>query len=337
VAVTFSIVIPHFNGERILAECLDSLFRSKGSYTVILVDNGSSDQSIPQTRVNFPSVQIVSPDENLGYAGGCSFGASYASGDFLVFLNNDTQVEPDWLIRLEEFITLHPDAVILQPKILSLQEKLAGKKVFDYAGGAGGRLDIFGYPFAWGRIMAHVETDSGQYDEPRLIFWASGTAMVIKRKIAVEHEYFDSGYFAHMEEIDLCWRVQAHDLELWSVPASVVYHLGGQTLAFGNPKKLYLNHRNNWYLLFKNTPIWFFSLIFIPRIALDLIAWGVYSLQKGKDGFKVIPSAWFWLWRNKNFLIEVKRKNIDTVKQFGKLVLPRLSLFPVIFRSLKRT
>lgn len=336
-AVTFSIVIPHFNGERILAECLDSLFRSEGSYTIILVDNGSTDESIPQTRLHFPAVQIVSPGKNLGYAGGCSFGAAYAKGDFLVFLNNDTQVEPDWLVRLEEFITLHPAAVILQPKILSLHEKIAGKKVFDYAGGAGGRMDVLGYPFAWGRVMAHVEADSGQYDEPRRIFWASGTAMVIKREIAVEHDFFDAGYFAHMEEIDLCWRVLAQGGELWSVPGSVVYHLGGQTLAFGNPKKLYLNHRNNWYLLFKNVPNWFFCLIIIPRIGLDLMAWAVYSLQKGKEGFSVIPTAWGWLWRNKTFLLEAKRKNRKTVKQFSKLVLPALSLFPVIFRSLKRT
>lgn len=334
-SVTFSIIIPHFNGERILAECLDSLFCSKGSFTVILVDNGSSDQSIVQTQNRFPKVKIVSPGENLGYAGGCTYGAKYADSDFLIFLNNDTQVEPDWLIRLEHFISEHPNAEILQPKILSLQEKKNGRKVFDYAGGAGGRMDIFGYPFAWGRVMAHVETDSGQYDVPRPIFWASGTAMVIKKSVAAEHGYFDSGYFAHMEEIDLCWRVLASDGEVWSVPDSVVYHLGGQTLAFGTPKKLYLNHRNNWYLIFKNTPIWFFSVVFIPRLALDCVAWAVYSIQKGKNGFTVIPSAWLWLWKNKSFLLSVKDQNLKAVTGFRKQILPKLSLIPVIFRSMK--
>ncbi len=333
-SVRFSVIIPHFNGERILANCLNSLFRSAGSFEIILVDNGSTDQSIPQTREKYPSVVIVQPGKNLGYAGGCTYGAGFASGDFLIFLNNDTETESEWLSQLDLVIQAYPEASVFQPKILSLQAFREGKKVFDYAGAAGGRMDFLGYPFAWGRVMGRVEEDFGLYDEPKPVFWASGTALVIQRQIAGQLGFFDGDYFAHMEEIDLCWRVIALGGGVMSAPGSVVYHLGGQTLALGNPKKLYLNHRNNWYLLFKNTPFWFFGFIFPFRMGLDILAWLVYTFQKGWQGFRIIPEAWWWLVKNAGLLGAKRKENSKVILGFRRFVLPRLSPLPVIIRAI---
>lgn len=335
--ISFSIIIPHFNGERILANCLNSLFRSEGKFEIILVDNGSSDQSIHQTKSNFPQVQIVQTNENLGYAGGCAFGAAFAKNNWLIFLNNDVEVETDWLTEIENSIRKFPETEIFQPKILSLQAHQSGRKIFDYAGGAGGRMDFLGYPFAFGRIMWKVMDDNGRYDQVRDLFWASGTALVIKTETAKKLNYFDPLYFAHMEEIDLCWRHHQLGGSIKSVPSSVVYHLGGQTLALGNPKKIYLNHRNNWYLTYKNFPLLIFMITFLPRLFLDLVAVLFYTLQKGKEGFLIIPAAYKWLVfnfptmrKNRKDWIQFKKSQKSRVSYFA--ILKKMNKTPVVFR-----
>lgn len=282
--------------------CLNSLFSASGNFEVILVDNGSTDQSVLKTEKKYPLVSIVKSKDNRGYAGGCTFGAAYAKNEWLIFLNNDTEVEPDWLEKLDRAIQLFPDAKIFQPKILSLQLHKTGHKVFDYAGAAGGRIDWLGYPFAFGRVMWKVMDDNGKYDQNRSLFWASGTALVIHKQEAERLGYFDELYFAHMEEIDLCWRYHQLGGQIYSVPDSVVYHLGGQTLALGHPQKIYLNHRNNWYLVYKNTPLLYFIMIAPVRLALDFLAMITYTLQKGKTGFRILPDAYHWLWNNRGIM-----------------------------------
>ncbi len=335
--ISFSIIIPHFNGERILADCLNSLFRSQGNFEVILVDNGSTDQSIEQTRKQFPQVKIAVSGSNLGYAGGCTFGADFAKNEWLIFLNNDVEVAENWLTELETAIHKNPGTEIFQPKILSLQAHRNGKKIFDYAGGAGGRIDFLGYPFAYGRIMWKVIEDFGKYDETKELFWASGTALVIKSETAKSLSFFDTLFFAHMEEIDLCWRLHQIGGSIKSVPSSVVYHLGGQTLALGNPQKIYLNHRNNWYLTFKNFPLIIFILTFPPRLFLDIVAMFFYTLQKGKEGFVIIPRAYQWLIMNLTLMISNRRKWIKFKKDHPKKtgyfsVLKKMNKVPVVFR-----
>lgn len=333
----FSIIIPHFSGIGILSDCLESLFRASGQFEVILVDNGSTDDSVAVVRSKFPRVFIHEPGENLGYAGGCTAGAAFAKGEWLVFLNNDTVVHPEWLVHLETAMTAHPDATCFQPKILSLQSHRAGSAVFDYAGAAGGRLDWLGYPFAFGRVMDAIEADKGQYDDPRPLFWSSGTAMVIRRKEAIGLQFFVPAFFAHMEEIDLCWRLLASGGQVKSVPSSVVWHLGGQTLALGHPRKMYLNHRNNWLMVVKNVPLTYLILISPFRILLDLMAGFSYSRKQGWEGFKIILRAWKWLWMNRHLLSDLRNQNRETIKWSGfRRVLAQMEPVPVVVRRVLR-
>lgn len=333
---SFSIIIPHFNGEEILENCLKSLFFCKEHFEVIVVDNGSTDRSIEQTNQNFPQVKIVKSLTNLGYAGGCTFGANYATNDWLIFLNNDTEVDDNWLKAVDCAIQQFPHAKIFQPKILSLQEHRKNKKVFDYAGGAGGRMDWLGYPFAFGRVMWKVLDDTGKYDYSQPLFWASGTALVIEKQTAEWLGFFDELYFAHMEEIDLCWRYHQMGGTIYSIPDSIVYHLGGQTLALGHPKKIYLNHRNNWYLVFKNLPFCYFLLVSPVRIVLDFLAMIMYTLQKGKDGFLILPQAYSWLWKNKRIIFVNRKKWLDfKSKQKATSffsIIKKLNPIPVVLR-----
>lgn len=250
-----------------------------------------------------------------------------------MFLNNDTMVDPEWLIQLETAISHNPDATCLQPKILSLQAHRAGRSVFDYAGAAGGRLDWLGYPFAWGRVMDSIEKDEGQYDHSQRLFWSSGTAMVIRRQEAVQLNFFVPAFFAHMEEIDLCWRLLSAGGQVISVPASVVWHLGGQTLALGHPRKMYLNHRNNWLMVIKNTPVPYLVMISPFRILLDLLAGLSYSKKQGWEGFKIILRAWKWLWTNRKVLADLRRQNQSTIRWKGfRRVFKQMDPVPVVVR-----
>lgn len=316
--------------------CLKSLFSASGNFEVILVDNGSTDQSITQTKINFPFVRVVTSEINRGYAGGCTFGAGYANNEWLIFLNNDTEVEPDWLEKLQIAFQKFPESKIFQPKILSLQFHNQQRRVFDYAGAAGGRMDWLGYPFAFGRVMWKVMEDNGKYDQYRSLFWASGTALVIEKKQAELLGYFDELYFAHMEEIDLCWRYHQLGGEIYSVPESVVYHLGGQTLALGHPQKIYLNHRNNWYLVYKNVPLFYFILIAPVRFVLDILAMITYTLQKGMTGFRILHDAYFWLWKNRKIMKENRKKWLDFKQANSKTpftkILSKMNPVPVVLR-----
>jgi glycosyltransferase involved in cell wall biosynthesis len=198
-----SIIIPHYNGIEVLSECLDSLFQSTyPNIEVIVVDNGSSDDSVDWLKINHSQVIVIENDKNLGYAGGCNTGALAASGEYLLFLNNDTIHNPDFVELLADFLDLNSKVAAVQPKILNYFHK----DQFDYAGGAGGWLDVLGYPFARGRVFLECEIDSGQYDKIRPIFWASGTAIMVRKMVFDAVDGFDSVFFAHQEEIDLCWK-----------------------------------------------------------------------------------------------------------------------------------
>ncbi len=244
-----SIIIPHVGGIEWLSACLESLTPTAGAEVEILVvDNGSSDGSIEIARRRFPWVQVVRSERNLGFAGGCNLGIRATKGEYIVLLNDDCEVTPGWLHTLLAEADADPRLAACQPKLLSAQRR----DLFDYSGAAGGLIDVFGYPFALGRMFETVEKDLGQYDRRQRVFWASGTAMLLRRRLLEEVGLLDEDFFAHMEEIDLCWRFHLRGYEVAAVPASIVYHRSGATLAASAFRKKYLNHRNNLVMLIKN-------------------------------------------------------------------------------------
>tara|TARA_B100000287_G_scaffold426838_1_gene475417 strand:+ start:542 stop:1591 length:1050 start_codon:yes stop_codon:yes gene_type:complete len=290
--VLVSIVIPHWNGIEILSECLASLTKtSYHPYEIIIVDNCSTDGSQRWIKNTYPNITLIENNKNYGYAGGCNRGIQNANGELVVFLNNDTIQNPMWLGQLVDFIVKNPKIAALQPKILNYFDK----SFFDYAGGAGGYMDIFGFPFARGRIFIEQEKDHGQYDDKKQCFWASGTALMVRKNLFIEAGSFDETFFAHMEEIDLCWRLQAMGYEVWSNPDSVIFHKNAVSLPMQTHKKYYLNHRNSLLMLFGNYSISNAFYLGIIRVIFDFMAM-IYSIFKWDwNHFTGIVRAHLWI------------------------------------------
>lgn len=289
------VIIPHYNGVQILDKCLATLEKTTYSnYRVTIVDNGTTDESLRLATEKYRWVDVVSPGKNLGYAGGCNFGFRKTDGKYVVFLNNDTEQEPDWLVKLVEFAETDEEIGALQPKILSIQARDRGERVFDYAGAAGGLIDNLGYPYSRGRIFDTLEEDRGQYDNISEIFWASGTAMFMRRSVGDAVGLFDEDFFAHMEEIDLCWRMLLAGYKIYAVPQSVIYHYGGATLAMGNPRKVYLNHRNNLAMLIKNSAFGRLMVTLPVRVTLEFASMLYYQKKEGKELSMTVLRALGW-------------------------------------------
>jgi GT2 family glycosyltransferase len=302
-----SIIIPHHNGEELLFNCLESILNqiSIQDFEIIVVDNGSIDDSADKAKEKFPSINLLKSETNLGYSGGCNFGAKNAKGEYTIFLNNDTLHTKNWIEELIGFLDKNPQAGAAQPKILNA----TNKDTFDYAGGAGGYIDKYCFPFVRGRIFNSLEKDSNQYDDVKKIFWASGAAFIIRTELLRELNYFDNIYFAYMEEIDLCWRLQALGLGIWNVPTSIVYHYGKQTIKENTFKSHYLNHRNSWILFIKNSATFEKGLLIIKRFILDLMA-AVYSiLTFDINRFLAIFASHLWLVYNFKTLLNIRLSN----------------------------
>ena len=271
-----SIIIPHWNGIDVLSECIDSLKGSTfDSFEIIVSDNASSDGSQAWIVENHPDVILLENDNNYGYAGGCNRGVNVAKGEFILFLNNDTIQNPNWLDPLIDRMKGDESIAAIQPKILNYYDR----KIFDYAGGSGGHLDLFCFPFARGRVFLNQEEDLGQYDNAKRCFWASGTAMIVRKDLFKAAGKFDETFFAHMEEIDLCWRFQAMGYEVWAEPRSVVYHKNAVSLPMHTHRKYYLNHRNSLLMLFGNYSIPVAFYVGFIRLILEFAALG-YAILK---------------------------------------------------------
>jgi len=270
-----SIIIPHYNGKDLLYNCIDSIYNNITieNFEIIVVDNASTDDSVKHIETSFPEVIIVKNKNNVGYSGGCNIGAENANGKYLLFLNNDTEHSNQWIEKLVNFLDENPDVFSAQPKILNINNK----EYFDYAGGAGGFIDHFCFPYVKGRIFNTLEKDTGQYNQQSKIFWSSGAAMIVRADIFNQLNGFDEIYFAYMEEIDLCWRAQALGYKIFSIPDSLIYHYGKQTIKENTIKSHYLNHRNSWILFFKNSHTFDYGILIIKRLILDWMAL-VYSL-----------------------------------------------------------
>ena len=302
-----SIIIPNYNGGDLLYNCINSIYKniSIKDFEIIVVDNGSTDNSINRVKSNFQNVEIISSNSNLGYSGGCNLGATHASGKYLLFLNNDTEHSNEWIEKLVYFLDSNSKIAAVQPKILNIHNK----KLFDYAGGAGGFIDKFCFPFVQGRIFHTLEEDHNQYNNPSRIFWASGAAFMIRSNIFKTLEGFDKVYFAYMEEIDLCWRAQAMGYKIYSVPDSFVYHYGKQTIKENTIKSHYLNHRNSWILFFKNSFTFNYGILIIQRLVLDWMALAYSVMTLDIRRFFAILFAQIWILFFAGKIIKIRRNN----------------------------
>lgn len=263
-----AVVILNWNGKELLKSYLPSVMAYSAGAAIYVADNASSDDSISFIKSNYPEVKIIQNSSNGGFAKGYNESLKHVKADLYCLLNSDVEVTPNWLGPIKKALEEIPDATILQPKILDLKKK----DYFEYAGAAGGFIDQLGYPFCRGRIFQSLEKDEGQYDDVREIFWATGACMFIKSAVFHELGGFDEDYFAHQEEVDLCWRAKNSGYKIFYVGTSKVYHLGGSTLSNMNPKKTFLNFRNSLFSITKNLPRRKAFLIIFIRLVLDAVA-----------------------------------------------------------------
>ena len=282
-----AIVILNWNGKNYLEEFLPSVLQSTyENYRVIIADNGSTDGSVSFLKANYPQIQLILLGENHGFAKGYNLALNQVEADYYILLNSDVKVTTGWIEPLVALAEADQQIAACQPKLLSFKHP----EYFEYAGAAGGWLDKFGYPFARGRVFDICEIDEGQYNDAASIFWASGAAMFIRSHIFHEAGGFDNYFFAHQEEIDLCWRIQLLGYKIYSCPQSVVYHVGGGTLPKGNSLKTYLNFRNNHVMMYKNMK-GFRKFYIIPlRIMLDAVS-AFKSLLSGDGGYFIAVAS----------------------------------------------
>jgi GT2 family glycosyltransferase len=307
-----AVVILNWNGRKFLEQFLPSLFQSLyPNYEVIVADNGSTDDSIPYLQKAYPQIGIIRLLENFGFAKGYNEALKQVQADYYVLLNSDVEVTQRWLEPMVDLLEENPSIAACQPKLLAYHEK----HLFEYAGAAGGWIDKYGYPFCRGRVFDYCEVDNGQYDDPSPIFWASGASLFIRANVYHEMKGFDEYFFAHQEEIDLCWRIQLAGYLVYACPASVVYHVGGGTLGRSSPQKTYLNFRNNRIMLSKNLPFPRNLWILVVRNFLDAVsAWKGLLSGNGRYFIAIIKAniafiRWWLFHRNKSvFPVNRQRK-----------------------------
>lgn len=302
-----AVVILNWNGEKFLRQFLPSVvkYTDKLIADVVVIDNGSSDNSLNVLISEFKTVKIVKLDKNYGFTGGYNRGLAKLEGyDYFLLLNSDVEVSERYLEPLISMLESDKNIASVQPKILSYENK----QYFEYAGAAGGLIDMFGFPYCRGRVMSRVEKDLGQYDDACEVFWASGAALFIRSELYFKFGGLDEDYFAHMEEIDLAWRLKNSGYKIIVEPKSVVYHLGGGTLPNNSPRKLFLNFRNSLFTLYKNLPNNKLFIIIYLRMFLDGIIAVIYALQGKFSYFNAVMKAHFAFYGALKML-KMKRKN----------------------------
>ncbi len=288
-----AVVVLNWNGVALLAQFLPKIISFSEEATIYVVDNASTDQSIQYIRDNFPNVKIIENNKNYGFAKGYNIALKSVEEPYYALVNSDIEVTKNWLIPIKNQFENEPNTAIIQPKILDFKNK----NLFEYAGAGGGFIDKYGYPFCRGRIFESIEKDTNQYDDTCEIFWASGACFFVRKDFFRILKGFDEDFFAHQEEIDLCWRAFNLCYVIKYNATSVVYHIGGATLNEGNPVKTFLNFRNSLLMLVKNLPKDQLIPILFIRMILDGIA-GFKFLFKGKfKHFTAILKAHFYFYK----------------------------------------
>ena len=328
-----AVVILNWNGVKFLRQFLPGVIKhSELLADVVVIDNASTDQSLSVLRNEFPSVAIIELDKNYGFAGGYNHGLRQVANEFYVLLNSDVEVTPDWIAPVLKYMDATPRMVACQPKILDFHRK----DWFEYAGAAGGYIDKDAYAFCAGRIFFEFEKDLGQFSSNEEVFWASGAAMFIRRDAWLEVGGLDEDFFAHMEEIDLCWRLKNRGYKIGACRESKVYHYGGGTLDRQSPFKTYLNFRNNLYMLVKNYHTSNLRLKLVRRMILDGIA-GLRFLTEGKwSHFTAVLKAHGSFYGNMRALQRKRRKEELSIVEPNLIGVYNQSILKYFFLLKKR-
>jgi len=308
---SIAIVILNWNGKNLLEKFIPSVISYSGDASIYVADNASDDNSVDFLKDTFPEIKIIQNKENFGFAKGYNEALKHVNEDILCLLNSDVEVTKNWLTPILELFDSNPEMAIIQPKILDYKEK----NHFEYAGAAGGFIDRYGYPYCRGRIFETVEEDLGQYDDTTPIFWASGACLFIRKKVFDELKGFDVIFFAHMEEIDLCWRCLNLGLKVYYTSKSSIYHVGGATLDKSNPKKTYLNFRNSLYMLVKNANGNLFLLI-VFRLILDGLAGLRFLFQFKHKYILAILHAHIDFYKNLPALLKQRNELPKAIKHY---------------------
>jgi GT2 family glycosyltransferase len=329
-----AVVILNYNGEKFLRQFLPSVIQHSGDAAVVVADNRSTDKSLSVLQEQFPTVRVIELEQNYGYCGGYNRALRQVNAEYFVLLNSDIEVTPDWLEPMEQLLTRNPNIQAVQPKVLAYHSK----HLFEYAGAAGGFIDTLGYPFCRGRLFNHVETDKGQYNDEREVFWATGACLMIRSSNYLKLGGLDEDFFAHMEEIDLCWKINRSGGKVYYSGKSTVYHVGAGTLGHDNPRKTYLNFRNGLVMIYKH-----FSSVElytkIPfRFGLDWVAAVVFMLT-GKGGHALaVLRAHYDFFRS----LSINRKKRNAIQSAypdypRTNIHPGLIIFDYYFRRKKTT
>jgi len=314
--IKIAVVVLNWNGKAWLKKFLPTLLKYSKDATVFVADNASTDNSVDFLKENFSEVNIIINKKNSGYSKGYNDALSKISAEYFVLVNSDIEVTEDWLSPIINLMDINSDIAACQPKLLDYNNK----KQFEYAGASGGFIDNLGYPFCRGRIFQDIEEDKQQYDDAIEIFWATGACLFLRSSYFLEVGGLDEDFFAHQEEIDLCWRLKNKGYKVMVEPRSVVYHVGGGTLAVESPFKTHLNFRNNLYMLFKNLPATSLVTVIPIRLILDGIAALTFLKQrKGLYHFFVVAKAHFSFYFEIPKLILKRRKIACKKSLIGKI------------------
>lgn len=346
-----SVVILNWNGANVMRQFLPSVLQHTAipETEVVVVDNGSTDDSVTylQALLSTPEaktahLRIVPFPENYGFAAGYNRAIQAIDSEFVVLLNSDVQVTAGWLEPVLTYMQQHPNVAAAQPKVLAYKSILAHLQdaatpiTFEHAGAAGGYIDRLGYPFCRGRVMSYVEDDHGQYDTIAPVFWVSGAAFFIRTAIYNQVGGLDDKFFAHMEEIDLCWRLNSRGYQLLCIPQSTVYHLGGGALAYDNPRKTYLNFRNNLLMIFKNLPQPKLCKVMFWRFILDYMAAFQALITFKPKHFKAIIRARIDYFRMKRDFARIRQENLTLATQpYPDTIADRSIIFDYFIRRKK--
>lgn len=330
-----SVVILNWNGAKLLKQFLPTVLMHTQTEDceVVVADNSSSDNSVEVMRQQFPNVKLILLDKNYGFAEGYNRALQQIDSKYVVLLNSDVETSPNWLDPLIEHLEQSKDTAAVQPKILSY----ANKSMFEYAGAAGGFIDRYGYPFCRGRILHKLEEDRGQYDKPIDIFWATGACLCMRKADYMEAGGLDGDFFAHMEEIDLCWRLLARGKKVVCLPQSKVYHVGGASLNSESPRKVHLNFRNNLLMIYKNATQSKLIEVLLVRLVLDSAAAAHFLVQGKWKHAKAVGNAYSDFIKMRPAFKPKRKYNLENTTQKN---IPQLykgsMLFDFYFRRKKK-
>ncbi|MFH1009630.1 MAG: glycosyltransferase family 2 protein [bacterium] len=332
-----SVIVLNYNGLTFLPRCIETLRATRHEpLEIIIADNASKDGSLEYLRKNFPEIKTVAFDTNWGYSGAYNRVAASAEGEFLVFLNFDVEVDPDWLGQPLELFEKDARLGACQPKLRALRDR----NRFEYAGACGGFLDLYGYPFARGRVFDILEMDTGQYEDARECFWASGAALFVRKSAFLQVGGLDDSFFLHMEEIDFCWRLHLNGWKVCVAPRSIVYHYSGAALSSERFLKIYYNQRNSLMMLLKNYGIGRLLPAFGGRLLFDIVTFFSSPLRREPKRSVAVVAAYLWI-LSRLWLLLKKRRQVQRQRSLSdrealKSVLPK-SLVIAYFLKKKRT